>query len=419
MTEHRFLLPCLATFALAAGMPAGAGAETPPWSLGVSQTFTHENNLYRLADGQATPAGATRSDTVSTTALLAALNQPIGRQRLFGSATLRANRYADNGQLDNEGHALEAGLDWSTVERLSGTVKLGASQSLAEFNADNETSVVTKKNLERTHYADAVVRVGLVTRFTGELGLNHREVDYSAAEFAAREDRRSAVSAGLRYRPSGATVVGAALRHTRGEYPKFEDLGGGNFAADKFSRNDVDLSLEIEPSGASQVQARLSVGKVAYDRATERDFSGVTGALSWTWTPTGKLRVRTIASRDSGQESTRTGTLLSSGFADNSRITTSLGLSADYEVTAKVRINAGASVARRDLVRTLPPSVLLPATATGDDDTTALRLGARWDPTRNLGFGCQATHERRTVSGTLSAPYSARTLGCYGQVFLR
>ena len=87
-----------------------AMAETSPYYIGVSQAFGHESNLYRVGGNAGLPAGAqSESDTISTTSLVAGIDQTWGRQRLSGSGSLRASRYAKNDQLNNEGYGLNLG----------------------------------------------------------------------------------------------------------------------------------------------------------------------------------------------------------------------------------------------------------------------------------------------------------------------
>jgi hypothetical protein len=412
--KHKTTLPLL--LMLAAG---GADAQTSPWYIGAAQTFTHESNIYRLADGAATPAGVSKSDLISSTALLAGLDQPIGRQRLYGSATLRANKFKDNGVLDNEGYALRAGIDWATIERLSGNLDLSANRSLARFNTDTEIGLLTSKNIENSNRIAATVRLGVVTQYTAEASLEHRQVDYSAVEYAARENRQTTGTAGLRWRPSGSNVFGLGVRHTSGKYPRFRSLGDGVYEADAYTRTGIDLSAALETGGASRLDTRVTLGRTRYDEATQRGFSGATGYAAWTWLPGAKLRLVTRLARDDGQNSYFSGNPFVDGVIDYSRTTTTLGLNADYEATAKIRLKAGASVARRSLVRTLPPDALLGADARGRDTSTEFTLGATWEPTRSLVFGCDLGTEKRSVSGELSLPYSANRVGCYGQVFLR
>jgi hypothetical protein len=406
----------LAVMLLVAG---AAQAQTSPWYIGAAQTFTQESNIYRLADGVATPAGVNKSDTVSSTALLAGLDQPISRQRLYGTATLRANKYKNNDVLDNESYALNAGLDWATVERLSGNFDLSADRSLAFFNTDTEIGLLTTKNVENSRRFAGTVRMGVVTQYTAEASVEHREVDYSAAEYAARENRQTTATLGLRWRPRGTNVFGLGLRHTSGKYPRFRDLGNGTFESDGFTRTGVDLSTGLEVGGASRIDARVTLGRTRYDEATQRDFSGVTGYAAWTWKPGAKLQLVTRLSRDDGQNSYFSGNPFLNGIIDYSRTTSALGVSADYAATAKIRLKTGLRVARRDLVRTLPANSVLGSDASGSDTSTEFNFGATWEPTRSVVLGCDLGVEKRSVSGDLSLPYGARRFGCYGQIFLR
>jgi hypothetical protein len=399
---------------LTLAVACGAHAQTSPWYVGAAQTFTHESNLYRLADGADTTLVRSKSDTISSTALLAGLDQPIGRQRLYGTVSLRNNRFQDNDTLDNESYALRAGVDWETIHRLSGNIDLSTNRSLAQFDSAATGSVLTERNIERSDSASATVRLGVVTQYTAEASIEHRQVDYSASAYDRRENRQTTATAGLRWRPGGSTVFGTGLRHTRGEYPRFLRLADGSYLADNYTRTGLDLIANVEVGGASRIDSRLTLGRTRYDEATERDTSGVTGFVAWDWRPGAKLRLVTRLARDVGQDSFVFGAEGIDGSVDTSRTTTSLRLSADYEATAKIRVNASVTQARRDLVSTLPG-----ATVSGDDDTTVFALGATWEPTRSLVFGCDLGHEKRSASGGLSDPYSANRFGCYGQIFLR
>ncbi len=416
-------VPCarpsaLCVLALLTGV-GGAVAETSPWYVGASQTFTHESNVYRLTSGAALPAGLSKSDTVSTTALLAGLDQPIGRQRVYGSASLRANRFRDNKQLDNEGYGLNLGLDWETVNNVSGNVDLRANRSLARFDTDTELGLLTRRNIESSEQLAATVRVGVVTRMTAEAGLSYGQVAYSAPEYDRRENEQTTATVGLRYRPASAFTYGAGLRHVRGSNPRFRALPGGGFQGDDYKRDGVDLTLGWDPGGASRIDARVNFGRTRYDEATERDFSGVTGNLAWVWRPGARLRLETRLVRDTGQSTYYTENLFVDGVTDISRTTTALRLRADYALTAKIALNARAAYVDRDLVRTLPDNPLLPPRARGNDETTELALGATWDPLRSVRVGCDLAHEQRSADRVLSLPYKASRIGCYGQIFLR
>lgn len=408
--------------ALALTVLAGlAAAETSPYYFGVSQGFSHDANVYRLGDRAVLPAGLQRSDTVSTSSLLAGLDQPLGRGRLFGSAALRASRFSDNDGLNNQSYNANLGLDWASVDHLSGTLSAAATQSLARFNPDNDVPTVFRKNVERTQQVDARIRLGVVTRWTAEANVGWRQVDYSADEFRSRAYEQGMVSAGLRYRPSAALTLGTFARYTDGRFAQYRALGGGGFQADEFQRQDLDLTGAWVPSAASTLNARLTLSRVDHSQAVRRDFSGATGLLRWQWKPSGKLGFNTVLSRDTGEETAfldyGTSQILASDAF--SRSITQLRINADYELSAKVQLGLGTAWTRRSLADTFTfgSGVALPRE--GGDTGSMLSLNARWAPLRSLLLSCDVSRDRRTSAGALSDAYSVTVYGCTGQFMLQ
>jgi hypothetical protein len=395
-----------------------AGAEANPYYLGISQTFSHNSNLLGLGDGQEAPAGFSRSDSISSTALLAGLDQPFGRQRLFGNVALRSNRLSNNDVYNNESYALTAGLDWATVNNISGNLKASANRNLASFNS-TEIGLLTKKNVETTQQFDGTVRIGVVTAWTAEASVGTRSVDYSAIEYESREFRQNSLSVGMRYRPSAASNFGIAVSSAKGRYPKFRPLDntGTNFEADTYNRRDVDFTANLTPSAASDLSARISVGNTSYDIASDRDFSGVTGQISWNWRPTGKLRFNTMLTRDPGQDSYFLASQISDATIDYSRLTTALNLRADYDVAAKVSLNANLGLSRSSLTRTIP--LLTNISETGSEHNVHWGFGAVWVPLRSLQVGCDLGRDQRSGTAPLSSDLHDSTVSCYGQFTLQ
>lgn len=389
------LLP-LATALCAAG---AAQAQSTPYYIGVSQTFTHESNIYRSASNE-------KSDTVSTTALFGGIDQAIGRQRIYGNATVSANRFLDNGGLNNTGYSLKAGLDWSTIERVSGNVELNTNQSLARY----DTGGSTDKNELRDLQFSSVVRVGVVTRLTAEAGYTYRKVDYSLKPYDSRNFNQNAVSLGLRYRFSGALTGGVAARFTHGEYPRQSPV-------DKYDRRDIDFTGTWTPTGNSSVSGRVSLSDSSHSLASGADFTGVTGQLTWDWRATGKLRLISTVARDTGEEYSLENALADPILLTNSRVTTSVGVRAVYEVTSKITADAGVRYAHRSLDRRATGGAV-----SGSDNTTILTAGLRWMPLRSVTVGCNVSRESRNASlraSSLTTAYDYNSFGCYGQLALQ
>ncbi|GMV47189.1 MAG: hypothetical protein AMXMBFR66_25870 [Pseudomonadota bacterium] len=396
---------------------AGAAAEDKPYSLGASQTFTRDSNLLRLGDGQAAPAGYARSDTVSSTALLGALDQKIGRQRVYGSLTLRDNRLEHNSIYDNQSQALALGLDWETVERLSGSVKLDRARSLATFAAADR-GFVPERNTETTQRGSVVVRRGLPDQLQFELGLDHQSVDYSAALYAPYELRQSSVSLGARLRTSAALLLSAGVRRLEGSYPKALQRADGSVQADDFRRTSLDLRADWQPSGASRLALRLSPMQVRYEVARERDYSGLTGALTWAWQPGARLNLTTDILREPAQDSSLLGQSAEIGSVEYSRLSTSLRVQAGYELSAKIQARAGVSYRERQTDRSLVLAAVGPiGTTSATDHATTYNLGLTWQPTRGISLGCTWQQEARSASSLAQALHYS-TYGCFGQLLL-
>lgn len=405
--EFAATAPALAALLALSGAVPAALAQSSPYYVGASQAFTHESNIYRLSGNQ-----PINSDTVSSTSLLAGIDQTFGRQRAFADASVNTNRYRNNNTLNNTGYSLNGGLDWATVERLSGRISFGANRNMAQFNPGGDTPLLTKKNIQTNKQASATVRYGLVGRFTAEATLSHRQVDYSAAEYNRFEYKQNSGSLGVVYRPSGALSLGAALRYSEGRYPLARATASG-FLEDTFKRRDLDLTSDWTVSGASTISARLSIGKQEYASFNQRDFSGATGAVTWIWQPGPRLRIKSSLTRDTGQDTSFL-TFGSNNFvtSDYSRLTTAVQSSATYELTAKIFVDASARWADRSLTNT--------GLAYGNDTNKGLSLGGRWLPTRNTQVGCQLSHDSRSSDNlALSVPFSANSTSCYAQIMLR
>jgi hypothetical protein len=405
---------------LSAASPEAA-AEPNPYSIGASQTYSHDSNLLRLPDGQDAPAGFSRSDVLSSTALLGGVDQLIGRQRVFGNLNVRANRFRSNPRYDNSSYSAQAGLDWSTVGRVSGSLTVNANRALQAFTADT-FNIVRSTNQETSRSVNAGLTVGLVTLYSLELGLGGLQLQNSSPEAVvkARDFNQANASIGLRLRPSVASSFGISWQAVEGRYPKYRTDAQGEYQPDRFHSTSPVLTASWAPTGASSLDLRLGRSSTRFDLNQQRDFSGTTGSLVAGWRPTGKTQLTLAYSRDTGQDAYARLTLLFNQptSLDYSRLTSSLRLLAAHELSAKLSLTASLTRTRRDLTQSLNDP-LLPINATGHDATQVLAVGARWNPRRFAVLGCDATQEKRRADGVLTYSYGNRSFSCFGQITLQ
>ncbi len=397
--EQRKLAVAAAAAALLAGAPAWA--EESPYYIGGSLGATHDSNIFRRA--------AREADTITSEGIFGGVDQPLGRQRVFANANVNANQFKSNHQLNNTSYGLTSGLDWQTIEHLSGTVRYLTNQRLANYG-DPNAPLTTEKNVERSQQLAATARYGISSAFALEGGAERRAVSFSLAG-DNRDFTQRVGHLGLRWGGTGILSVGVGVRSTRGDV----DLG------DKTSRRDVDLSVTWQPSGASVVSGRLSSTRETHSLANVSEFSGVTGSLSWTYKPTGRTQFAASLSRDTGSETTftifpsvlpNTPPFITS--ADTNRLTTVLQAVASYELTGKIGLNGNLRYSRNTTAQT----GLLSPNTTGHDTLSAIGLSASYAATRSVSLGCNVGHDSRST-GVADSTYSANTIGCSVQVTLR
>jgi hypothetical protein len=390
---------------LTLGVAASAAhAQSSPYYFGGGLGLTQVSNLYRQSDN-------TNSDTVTTATLLAGLDQGLGRGRIFGDASLQNNRYRRNSDLNNQSYTLKAGLDWATLERLSGTVSGSRTRALASYNVGNGVALITKKNIEDTSSFDAVVRLGLVTRYSLEASAGYRSRKFSAIEYSSLEYTQERASLGLYYQPSPALRLGVSPRLSNTVYPRYV-FQNGSFQRSESRRTDLDLTGRWVPTAISTFDARISTGKSTLTSGVGRDFSGVTGRLSWNWQPSARWALNTAISRDTGLETSYFATGVGNLSSDQNRITTALQINGSYELSSKIALMAGASLAKTDR-----SNAFLTQRADGFDRDTAVNLSARYQYSRGIQFSCQINHQARG-SSTPSYVYDANSVGCAGQLII-
>lgn len=395
-----WLGPLLAGLALSSS--AAALAQASPYYIGATLGYAHDSNIFR------TPKERAQGDSYTSVGLVAGLDQPIGRQRLYANGNVRNNRYneIDN---DNVSYGLNAGLDWSSIERLSGNLNLSLSQNLASYSDFNSGEPITVKNLERNRLLSARVQWGMVSLLTLEGTLAHRETSYSNAIASPYDIEQNTIGIGLKYRPSGALTLGTGVRYTRGSQPNKD-----------FDRQDLDFTANWVATGQSTLNARISLTRQDFETgATARDFSGATGLIGWSYRPTGKLWFNTQLSRDTGTETgffNETVGVDNTPYGDDSRYTTALLVNANYEVSSKIRLTAAGRYARRSLFNSVRGN--------GNDATKSLSLGVSYEPARSWLLSCNVARNtrgasREAVAAGLTYRYGSDSYGCTAQFTIR
>lgn len=408
---------------------ATVASDPNPYFIGANQGFTYQSNATRGQSG----SSASSSDTVSSTSLLAGFNQPIGRQRVFGRASVSENRYFSNSSLNNTGYDLSAGLDWATVADLSGGINVGASRSLTApiaFTAFGATTPTTTRNLARTETIDARAAWGGASVLSVDGSVGHSKVDYSAPQYVSSNLTQDRASIGLHYNPGGPLRLGIAGRETRTRTPQAVPVSlNGPFEANTTTGKNIDFLADYRLTGIVGASGRLSRTRQTNSNPSlaGANFSGVTGNLNVSYQATGKTSLNGYVSRDVGFNSsllntftaTQVGvvTVLSplTGLYQTNQLTDAIGIDASYLATGKITARAGIRYSRARSLSSIAgggSTVTLPATT---DRGTFTFLGATWAIERNLSLFCNLAHESRNVSGDIAYAYTNNSIGCSAQ----
>jgi hypothetical protein len=366
-----------------------------PYYFGVSQSFSHDSNVYRSPTNEI-------KETISITGFQAGIDQLIGRQRLHADATAEINRYQTIEALDNKSYSVNAGLDWETVEFLSGRFNYSLRNSLADFGTLDGSTLASD---QITQEFLALARIGITSKLSFEAGYNYRSLEYRSEVYANREYNQSAINAGLRWGTPGILVFGIGYRATKGSTPQYQTTPPYE---NELDRQDIDFTTIWTPTGSSTLNLRLSSSKETQSLATNSDRSGWTGSLGWDYRATGKLNFNLSVVRDTGQETTFLG-LTPDGSrplpVDQSTLSTSFQMQARYAMTAKTSFTGDVRSRKGELTN-------------GDEErVTGGGLNLLYEPTRGLALGCGVIYEDRSAASENS--YTVTTSTCYASFTLR
>jgi len=383
---------------------ASALAETSPYYIGVSQSFTHESNVFKVND-----ADGPKSDTISGTSLYGGFDQPLGRQRVYGNASVTANRYSDLDRLNYLGKNLSAGLDWSTIERLSGNLRFSYAEGQGDYSRP-DAAQTTEKNLQTTRSMGASISYALSANLGLNAGIERRNIDVSNEAFASSEVQSDVATVGASYGSSSLLRFGAGLRFTRDEYPKSQQTGPDTFVERTVRRRDLDLTAVWTPTELTAVDARNSFGRDQTSQVQDSSGDRVTGRLGVRYSATGKLNLNASISRDTGSNTTfqQLSNPVPGGpsgfFVDSNQLSIATNLGATYALTSKVSLRAGYSRSN-GTYRNENGS-------TSDNVTNSWSLGGSYAAARNLTLGCGAGRDTRSNGSGGVSGYTSNSVSC-------
>ena len=404
-------------------MSAHAQEDPSPYFIGARQVLTYDSNVFRVNDGP--------RDEYSTTSLLGGFDQKISRQRVYMNGNVGRNIYHNQTELNNTSYGVNAGWDWQTIEKLSGSITAGLNRSLAN-QTDSSTAPQNVSDQVTTQHYGATARWGGDSILTLEGSYAHNKVSYS--EQSTSDSNGDTASVGVYYRAGPTLRLGTALRYSRSETPRGAILADGTFDKNTETGKYLDLLADWQTTAQTSLNSRLSWTRQSNSQIDSRDFSGLTGAISGTYAPTAKVSLSASLSRDAGingtfftlspSTPTTPGTTEPTpvrGLSESSQITNSLSLGANYAATSKISVVANASWRYAKLVDSAPVAGTL-TTFERNDNSRLYSLGVTWAIARSWDLGCSYSYSSRDLDASVIAAgvsYTANVASCYAQFTLR
>lgn len=315
----------------------------PSWALWedklelfAQENITYDSNVFRIS-GKIDPNLAInsggKSDTIFTTAVGFNLDVPWSLQRLQVSFAYLDSRYRNFTDLDHRGHVGSAAYLWAITPRLTGELGYREQQDLASFAniQGRRPDLVTA----RMAYANAAWMATPSWRVHGAADANQT----SHSDFRELQDLESAsVETGLSYVTAQENRIGVAIRGERGRSPEGTEILGIPFD-NKYTQEGIGVQGRWVLTGHSRLDGRLDYTRRRYDQFTERNYSGPTFRATYIWTPTGKITVATVLSRDVAPLQDITSTFV---------LVTGITVRPDWQVTDKISVRGQLAYAKWD-----------------------------------------------------------------------
>jgi exopolysaccharide biosynthesis operon protein EpsL len=371
--------------AAAIGLPAYAGdgdALHPFVGLG----YSYDDNLLRLPDG--TDFDGQRSDAMRNAIAGILFDHTYSLQDIYAQAKVNKVSFDHFKQLDYDGKDVLGRWKWHAGPHLEGTLEGEYQQVLAPYT-DFHSSERNLRNEHRTFF-EAMWRPHAAWRLRG--AYTNDRFDYELASQQGNNRTETLGEVGIDYLARSGNYAGLVARQLKGEFPNKRRIG--NFVDDQdFTQDELKARVNWKGSGITTIDILAGWARRKHALFAERDASGANGRITMTYAPRGKTTLTAAAWREFAPlESTIVSYSLNKGAS----------LSARYDATAKLRLQASTSYEKRAYNARLNQPVAL-------DLNDALRnhsIGLTYSPTRHIQLQLSAYHQSRSGS-------NARGLGSF------
>ena len=365
--------------------------EKDPLNVIVGISRKYDDNLFLL------PASE-RSESINTAYAGVRFDKQYALQRFKFDYTLTAYRYQKFNYLDFDAKEYKAAWLWALTPYLTGSLSADRSQSQYGFQdvkSNGTPNVSTKDNRNVSVDWSPYGNWHMLAGFTHSRNLNSQNFQ------ADRGYQQNSIDFGLKYGfLSGSAIT--LMEHDRQGVYASSPLDPVQFYDNGFSEREDEAQLAWQLSGKSALNLRAAFVNREHDHFSQRDYSGVIGSVSYTWTPTGRLQFSLSAARDLASYQT-----INSNYTRND----TLSIAPSYALSEKVSVRGSASITDRTFVG----EGVIPSSNRVDTSKIA-SINIDWTPMHSVTLG--ANLQRNSRSSNVSGfNYSDTTAGLSANLY--
>lgn len=350
----------------------------------VSGGIYHDDNIFRLSDSVAVPAGFSKSDTVYRVGMGLRADLPVSQQRFLFDAKVDNYTFDKNGILDHIAYRAGAAWRWQVTRQFTGDIGYSRRRflnDLGEIQAPLK-DLITEDRL----YASA--GFAFTPRWRVRGAADWFKWDHSEVTRDVLDLRVSSTTVGLDYVTPAQNSVGGQFKFSHGDYPNRQFLPGGA-VANSYDEYETSAVLHWILTGKTVLDGRVGYTRREHDEVPQRDFAGGTGRLSLNWAAGAKTLINVSVWREI-QPVEEQATALQA--AASYLLSTGLSVGPAWAPTSKLVFQLKAVHEKRDYQGD-------PGTTGGvqrEDTFNGLRVAAGYTPRRNLQFSLAAERGDRS-----------------------
>lgn len=362
----------------------------------VSGGIYHDDNIFRLSDSVAVPAGFSKSDTVYRAGVGLRADLPVSQQRFLFDAKVDNFTFDRNSELDHLAYRAGAAWRWQVTRQFTGDIGYSRRRFLSDLGEIQAPlkDLITEDRL----YASA--GFAFTPRWRVRGAADWFKWDHSDVTRDVLDLRVSSTTVGLDYVTPANNSIGGQFKYSHGDYSNRQVFAAGT-VANSYDEYETSAVLHWVLTGKTVLNARLGYTKREHDEVPARDFDGGTGRLSLDWAVGGKTLINVSAWREirSVEEA---GTLEQA--AASYILSTGASIGPAWAPTAKLVFQLKAVHEKREYQGDPDPAFVVLGLPHREDTFNGVRLSAGYTPRRNLQFSLSAERGDRS-STTVGRDY--------------